>query len=156
MAQYPQLACTSCTPTVLQEKTMKKTGMVLVAAVFVLAACGKGTMTKDFGDLFDNAAKELNGAAVDLKAAKDAPAVAAALNKVYNTMSALKTKSAELEKKHGMQAKGAMPPELKAKNEEFQKAIKTVFSPETQAVMQKYAAKPEVLEVLNKIKGLRG
>lgn len=135
---------------------MKKTGIVLLAAAFMFAACGKGSMTKDFGDLFDDASKELNGAAADLKAAKDASGVAAGLTKVYNAMSALKTKGAELEKKYGMRAKGEMPPELKEKNEAFQKAIKNVFSPETQAVMQKYAGNPEVLEVLNKIKGLRG
>jgi hypothetical protein len=134
---------------------MKKTGLCIAVAVFTLSACGKGSMAKDFGNLFEDATKELNGAAVDMKAAKDAPAVAAALTKVYNTMSTMKSKGAELEKKHGMKAKGAMPPELKEKNEAFQAAVKNVFSGETQAVMQKFAGAPEVLEALNKIKSLR-
>lgn len=135
---------------------MKKTAMLAAAAVFVLVACGKGSLAKDFGALFEDATKDLNAIAAELKGAKDAKTVASALNKVYDTMHAMKTKGAELEKKHGMQAKGAMPPELKEKNEAFQAAVKNVFSGETQAVMQKFAGSPEVLEALNKIKSLKG
>lgn len=135
---------------------MKKTGIMIAAAVVAFAACGKGSLAKDFGALFDDTAKDLNAAAADIKGAKDGATVAAALDKVYDVMVAMKAKGAELEKKHGMRAKGEMPPELKAKNEAFQAAVKNVFSGETQTVMQKYAGDPKVLESLNKIKSLRG
>jgi hypothetical protein len=136
---------------------MKRTGMVIVAAVFVLAACGgKNAAEKDFGDLFDGATKDLTAIGADLKAAKDSKAVAAGLNKVYDIMVAMKAKGEELEKKHGMRAKGEMPAALKAKSEAFQEAVKGVFSEALVEAVKKHGSKPEVMEALNKIKGLKG
>ncbi len=136
---------------------MKKTGMALVAAVFMLAACGgKNAAVKDFGDLFDGATKDLTAIGADLKAAKDSKEVAAGLNKIYDTMVAMKAKGEELEKKHGMRAKGEMPPELKLKSEAFQAAVKNVFSGSLIEAVKKHGSKPEVMEALNKIKGLKG
>lgn len=136
---------------------MKKTGMVVVAAVFMLAACGgKNAAVKDFGELFDGATKDLTAIGEDLKGAKDSKEVAAALNKVYDTMVAMKSKGEELEKKHGMRAKGEMPEELKAKSEAFQAAVKGVFSDALVNAVKKHGSKPEVMEALNKIKSLKG
>lgn len=136
---------------------MKKAGLAIVAAAFIIAACGgKAAAVKDFSALFDDATKSLTEISGELKGAKDSKGVASALNKIYDTMVTMKTKGDELEKKHGMRARGEMPPELKAKSEEFQKAVQAVFSGEAQAVMAKHASKPEVLEALNKIKGLKG
>lgn len=136
---------------------MKKTAMVMIAAAFVLAACGgKAAAVKDFGDLFDNATKDLTAIGAEMKAAKDGKALAAALNKVYDTMQGMKTKGEELEKKHGKKAKGEMPAELEAKSEAFQKAVKEVFSESMTEAMKKYGSAPEVMEALNKIKSLKG
>ena len=136
---------------------MKKTGMVVVAAVFMLAACGgKNAAVKDFGELFDGATKDLTAIGEDLKGAKDSKEVAAALNKVYDTMVAMKSKGEELEKKHGMRAKGEMPAELKVKSEAFQAAVKGVFSDALVNAVKKHGSKPEVMEALNKIKSLKG
>jgi hypothetical protein len=136
---------------------MKKTGMAVVAAVFMLAACGgKNAAVKDFGDLFDGATKDLTAIGNDLKEAKDSKEVAAALNKVYDIMTAMKAKGEELEKKHGMRAKGEMPEELKAKSEAFQDAVKGVFSESLVNAVKKHGSKPEVMEALNKIKSLKG
>jgi hypothetical protein len=134
---------------------MKKTGLAIVAAIFVVAACGKANAVKDYGELFDDGTRSLQSLGKDFEAAKDGKAVAAAIDKFVGLMKTFKDKGEALEKKHGMSAKGEMPAELKAKADAFQKAAEELGKgPMTQAMM-KYAAAPEVKAAMAKLQSLR-
>lgn len=136
---------------------MKKTGILIAAAVFVVAACGgKAAAVKAYGELFDSATKSVKEISVAMKEAKDGKAVAAALNKFVDTMTDVKKRGDELEKKFNMKSsKEEMPPELKAKSEEFMKAINELTKNDMSAVM-KFAANPEVKEALKRMQELKG
>ncbi|MBL8033403.1 MAG: hypothetical protein JNJ69_06875 [Leptospiraceae bacterium] len=132
---------------------MKKTGLVIVAAAFAIAACGgRGTAIKEYGEAFDTATKKINEVSADLKAAKDGKAVGAALNKFADTLNEMKTKGEALDKKHKLKMKGdEVPPELKPKFEAFQAAVKAMSEGPMMEAMKAHAAAPEVAEALKKI-----
>jgi hypothetical protein len=134
---------------------MKKTGLAVVAAVFVLTACGKGSAVKDYGELFDNGTKSLQALGKDFEAAKDGKAVAAAIDKFVEVMKSFKEKADALDKKHGTNAKGEMPPELKVKADAFQKAAEELGKGPMAQAMMKYAAAPEVKAAMTKLQPLR-
>jgi hypothetical protein len=134
---------------------MKKTGLAILAAIFVVAACGKANAVKDYGELFDDGTRSLQALGKDFEAAKDGKAVAAAIEKFVGLMQSFKDKGEALEKKHGMSVKGEMPAELKAKADAFEKAAEELGKgPMTQAMM-KYAASPEVKAAMDKLESLR-
>lgn len=136
---------------------MKKTGMAILVAAMVLVACGgKAAAIKAYGDLFDSATKSIKEISAALKEAKDGKAVASALNKFVDTMMDVKKRGEELDKKYNMKTKGEeMPPELKAKSEEFMKAINDLTRNDMSAVM-KFASAPEVKEALKRMQELKG
>jgi len=134
---------------------MKKTGLAVVAAVFVLTACGKGSAVKDFGELFDEGTKSLGALGKEFETAKDGKAVAAGIDKFVDLIKGFKEKGEALEKKHGMSAKGEMPPELKVKADAFQKAAEELGKGPMAQAMMKYAAAPEVKAAMTKLQSLR-
>ncbi|GAB4431044.1 MAG: hypothetical protein OHK0011_13860 [Turneriella sp.] len=134
---------------------MKKTGLAIVAALFVFTACGKASAVKDLGELFDDGTRSLQSLGKDLENAKDGKAVAASIDKFVDLMGSFKQKGEALEKKHGMSAKGEMPPELKAKAEAFQKAAEELGKGPMATALMKYAAAPEVKAAMVKLQSLR-
>lgn len=135
---------------------MKKTGLVIVAAAFVLAACGgKAAAMKEYGEVFDASTKKINEVAADLTAAKDGKAVGDALNKFHDAMVDMKTRGEALDKKHNLKMKGdEVPPELKGKFETFQAAVKALTEGPMVEAMKHHAAAPEVAEALKKIQAM--
>lgn len=135
---------------------MKKTGMAIVAAVFMFAACGgKAAAEKEFGQLFDDGTKSLNDLGKTFAEAKDAKAVAAAVEKFVALIEDFKAKGDALEKKHGISAKGEMPAALKAKAETFQKAAAELGKGPMGEAMKKFASSPEVQASIKKLQALR-
>lgn len=134
---------------------MKRTGLAIVAAIFVFTACGKANAVKDLGQLFDDGTKSLQSLGKDLEEAKDGKAVAAGIDKFVDLIKSFKEKGEALEKKHGMSAKGEMPAELKVKAEAFQKAAEELGKGPMAKAMMKYAAAPEVKAAMAKLQSLR-
>jgi ABC-type glycerol-3-phosphate transport system substrate-binding protein len=133
---------------------MKRTSLAMVAAIFVLSACGKGSAVKDFGELFDNGTKSLQALGKDFEAAKDGKTVAAAIDKFVELMKSFKEKADALEKKHGINAKGEMPPELKQKADAFQKAAEELGKGPMANAMMKYSSAAEVQAAMAKLDAL--
>lgn len=136
---------------------MKKITIIIAAAALVMAACGgKAAAEKAYGELFDSTTQSIKAVSADLKAAKDGKAVAAALNKFVDTMTAMKTKADELDKKYNMRFKGEeMPLAFKAKNDEFMKAIEEFTKTDLMSIA-KYASDPEVKKALERMQNLKG
>lgn len=134
---------------------MKRTGLAFAAAMFLVTACGKASAEKDFGELFDESTRSLQALGKDLEAAKDGKAVAAGIDRFVDLIKGFKEKGEELEKKHGINAKGEMPPALKAKAEAFQKAAEELGKGPMAKAMMQYAAAPEVRAAMVKLQSLR-
>jgi hypothetical protein len=133
---------------------MKKTGLAVVAAVFVLTACGKGSAVKDFGELFDEGTKSLGALGKEFETAKDGKAVAAGIDKFVDLIKGFKEKGEALEKKHGTIAQGEVPPELKQKADAFQKAAEELSEGPMANAMMKYSSAAEVQAAMAKLDSL--
>lgn len=132
---------------------MKKTGLAIVAAALVFAACGgRAAAMKEYAAAFETATKKINEVSADLKAAKDGKGVADALNKFNDAMVAMKTQGDALDKKHNLKMKGdEIPAELKPQFDAFMAAVKAMQEGPMTEAMKAHGAEPEVAEALKKI-----
>lgn len=133
---------------------MRKTGLVIAAAIFAFTACGKGNAVSDLGELFDAGTKSLQSLGKDLEAAKDGKAVAAGIDRFVDLIKSFKEKGEALEKKHGISTKGEMPPELKDKADAFQKAAEDLGKGPLAKAMMQHASAPEVRAAMAKLQSL--
>ncbi|MFO1471113.1 MAG: hypothetical protein U1F27_08765 [Turneriella sp.] len=131
---------------------MKKTGLAIVAAALVFAACGgRAAALKEYGEAMDNATKKVTEVSAELKEAKDGKAVAAAINKFADAMNEMKAKGDALDKKHNLKMKGdEVPAELKPKLDAFMAASKALGDQMPEA-LKNYAADADVAAALKKM-----
>lgn len=131
---------------------MKKIAIVMIAAAFVLTACGGAD--KAFRAVYDETTKELNALNETLKGAKTDKEAAAGLDKFVAIIKDAKSKTDALEQKHGFKA-GEVPASLEDANKALLAASEKLSKEGLTMVMQKFSGSPLVQAAAEKMKSLK-